>query len=364
MGVFSLIAHFALLSGTKVNVRDAASAKISIQDLVGFENVAAVKETAAQELLEKIQCVDVPMPTSIAEEGKVTTTFAKFSSSSSSSSSATKRSGNLLDQFMEGLEGLGQSSGSSGKSKSSGTPVIMLHGFDSSCLEFRRIAPLLAEKGVGDIYIPDILGWGFNPPVQEVKEYTPEAKIKHLVSFINIVGGGRPVHVVGASLGGGVALTLAAEYPELVSKLILIDAQGFIDGDGPKDLPDPLARFGVNVLKSTPLRMFANYIAYKEKSFATLDAMRVGRLHCLLPTWEDASVSFLLSGGFVFSDKVKRVTQETLVMWGEGDEILEPSTVDKFKEALPDCQVAWFPSGHVPHLETPREAADAIVDFL
>ena len=50
-----------------------------------------------------------------------------------------------------------------------------------------------------------------------------------------------------------------------------------------------LQRFGVNVLKSTPLRMFANYIAYKDKSFATLDAMRNGRLHCLLDGWEDAS---------------------------------------------------------------------------
>ena len=337
-----------------------------IQDLVGSENVDAVKERAAQDLLDKIQCVDVPISSRISNEGKVTTTFAKFTSSSSLSSSKArttkKASGNLLDQFIEGLEGLGQK-GANKKSSDKGTPVVMLHGFDSSCLEFRRIAPLLAEVGV-DSYIPDILGWGFNPPVQEVKQYTPEAKLEHLVSFIKTVNGGKPVHVCGASLGGGVALTLAAEYPELVSKLILIDAQGFIDGDGPKNLPDVLARFGVNVLKSTPLRMFANYIAYKEKSFATLDAMRIGRLHCLLPSWEDASVSFLLSGGFVFSDKVGRVSQETLVMWGENDEILEPSTVDKFREALPDCRVAWFPSGHVPHLETPQEAAKAMAEFL
>ena len=41
--------------------------------------------------------------------------------------------------------------------------------------------------------------------------------------------------------------------------------KGFIDGKGPSTIPDFVARFGVNVLKSTPLRMFANYIAYKDK---------------------------------------------------------------------------------------------------
>ena len=50
--------------------------------------------------------------------------------------------------------------------------------------------------------------------------------------------------------------------------------------------------------------MFANLIAYKDKSYATWDAMRCGRLHCYSESWERASVSFLKSGGFVVSDKV------------------------------------------------------------
>ena len=103
---------------------------------------------------------------------------------------------------------------------------------------------------------------------------------------------------------------------------------------------------------------------YNENGIATVDAMRIGRLHCFVPTWEDASVSFLLSGGFSPSEKVSGVIQDTLVLWGEKDEILEPSTAAKFEETLPSSTIQWCNSGHVPHLEQPQEVADAIVKFL
>ena len=301
-----------------------------VADLVGQAQVDMIKEPLAKSLLSKVELIDVKVSTDISPQASVSTTFAKFTKALTKSS----------------------------------PPIVMLHGFDSSCLEFRRIAPLLSEKGF-DVYVPDILGWGFNPPSQSIRNYTPKAKVEHLISFVKHINGGKPVVVAGASLGGALACILAAEYSELISKVVLIDAQGFIDGDGPSSLPDPLARFGVNVLKSQPLRMFANFIAYKDKKFATFDAMRVGRLHCYLPTWEDASVSFLLSGGFSPSEKVRNVKQDTLVLWGDSDQILDPSTAAKFEETLPgSCTIKWCKSGHVPHLEQPEGAADAIASFL
>ena len=41
-----------------------------------------------------------------------------------------------------------------------GEPMLLLHGFDSSLLEFRRLLPRLGEKGA-EVYAMDVLGWGF-----------------------------------------------------------------------------------------------------------------------------------------------------------------------------------------------------------
>ena len=58
-------------------------------------------------------------------------------------------------------------------------------------------------------------------------------------------------------------MILSVECPNTIDKVILIDAQGFIDGKGPSDIDDNVAKFGVNVLKSWPLRMLANLLSYK-----------------------------------------------------------------------------------------------------
>ena len=40
-----------------------------------------------------------------------------------------------------------------------GAPLLLLHGFDSSFLEYRRLAPLLADRF--QLFIPDLFGFGF-----------------------------------------------------------------------------------------------------------------------------------------------------------------------------------------------------------
>lgn len=296
-----------------------------------------IEEPRAIQLLNAIESVSVKVDSSITPSKIIETSYAVFRSSNSNK----------------------------GLFSAKKAPIVLLHGFDSSSCEYRRLAPLLAENGNRDVIIPDLLGWGFTRPPEDIASYGPEAKMEHLRSFIKQVCGSQPVIVVGASLGGALAITLAADSPKMVEKVVLIDAQGFIDGKGPSDIPVPLAKLGVNVLKSTPLRMFANILAYKNKSLATLDAMRVGKLHCYTDSWEDASVSFLRSGGFVVSNKVASVTQDTLVLWGRNDAILEPSTADKFVETLPRCRLEWIEEcGHVPHLEQPAETAALILGFI
>lgn len=290
--------------------------------------ISKIEENSAHNLFERIQVANVEVPASLCKSGKIESTYSYFES----------------------------------YHEEKGEPIVLIHGFDSSCIEFRRIAPLLAEKH--DVYAIDVLGWGFNE-IEGVVDFGPGAKMTHLESLIEQVVPTQKCVVGGASLGGALAVTLAVSRPDLVSKCILIDAQGFIDGDGPKEMPDALAKFGIGVLKSWPLRMFANVLAYKDKKFATWDAMLCGRLHCETPLWMDASVDFLKSGGFVVSDLVSQVSTPSLVIWGEDDAILSPATAEQFREAIPTADIRYIPScGHVPHLEQPNAAARAIIEFL
>jgi hypothetical protein len=94
---------------------------------------------------------------------------------------------------------------------------------------------------------------------------------------------------------------------QAVSKVVLIDAQGYIDGIGPTAAaPRWVAGLGTRLLRTVFLRNLANKMAYFDKEkFATDDAMRIGRLHTFAKGWLEAKVAFIKSGGY--KDISKRV---------------------------------------------------------
>lgn len=249
-------------------------------------------------------------------------------------------------------------------------PVLLVHGFDSSSLEYRRLGPLLASQGV-DVYAVDLLGWGFTQVSPLCEDYSANAKVDALASFWSTIGNNQPVAIGGASLGGAAAIEFASLPDSPAKACILIDAQGFVDGVGPvvSLLPDPLARLGVSVLKSVPLRKSANQMSYYDKeTFATEDALKIGRVHCLRDGWEESMMSFMSSGGFKPKSKVPLVEQRTCVIWGRQDTILDGETyANKFMETLPNPsnELVWIEEcGHVPHLEQPLKTAQVISQFL
>lgn len=136
-----------------------------------------------------------------------------------------------------------------------------------------------------------------------------------------------------------------------------IISKGFVDGIGPMSfLPAPLARAGIKVLKSEPLRSSANQMSYYDKdTFATDDALKVGRLHCLRDCWD-----------FKPATKVSKIDVPSLVLWGRQDGILDGNEfANKFVETMPNAQLQWIEEcGHVPHLEQPEVTAKLISDFL
>ncbi|MEW5305287.1 MAG: hypothetical protein WDW36_007839 [Sanguina aurantia] len=246
---------------------------------------------------------------------------------------------------------------------------VLLHSFDSSCLEFRRLVPLLSTQL--PTYAVDLVGWGFSDVSIFADDPSiliqPAAKRNHLAAFIQQQLGDRPLILVGASVGGAVAIDFTLAFPKAVTGLVLIDAQGFIDGLGmmPK-MPRFLAEWGVQLLKTEGLRVRANDLAYQDKAtFATTDAMRVGRLHTFQRGWAEANVAFIRGGGYSLSARISAVTKQTLVLWGRQDRILAPDTADRFRATLPNNTLTWVEQcGHSPHIEQAEFTAAQLMEFV
>ncbi|XP_057962205.1 alpha/beta hydrolase domain-containing protein VTE7-like [Malania oleifera] len=191
------------------------------------------------------------------------------------------------------------------------SPVVLLHGFDSSCLEWRYMYPLLEEAGL-ETWAVDILGWGFSD-LERLPSCDVTSKRDHLYQFWKFYIK-KPMMLVGPSLGAAVAIDFAANHPDAVDKLVLIDASVYTEGTGNlAKLPRIAAYAGAYLLKSIPVRFYANRLAFNGISFSSrLDWTNVGRLHCLLPWWEDATVDFMISGGYNVSSQIEKVKQRTL----------------------------------------------------
>lgn len=119
-------------------------------------------------------------------------------------------------------------------------------------------------------------------------------------------------------------------------------------------------------MKSIPLRLYVNVLTFTGISFSTgLDWANIGRLHCLLPWWENATVSFMLSGGYNVSSQIKKVKQKTLIIWGEDDQIISNKLGVRLHCELPNAVIRQIPEcGHLPHVEKPNPVAKLITQFV
>ncbi len=107
-------------------------------------------------------------------------------------------------------------------------------------------------------------------------------------------------------------------------------------------------------------------MAYSDKErFATEDAMRVGRLHCLTEGWLANQLSGIRGEGYAVSRLIPQLKMKTLVLWGARDEILDPKEAERFEKEIPNVKVKMIADcGHVPHLERPEEMAKLMREWL
>ena len=80
-----------------------------------------------------------------------------------------------------------------------GQPILLLHGFDSSFLEFRRIYKSIKKNF--QVIIPDLLGFGFSPRFA-TKEYNSSKIISYLIDLLNTLQITNNIKIIGAAMGG------------------------------------------------------------------------------------------------------------------------------------------------------------------
>jgi pimeloyl-ACP methyl ester carboxylesterase len=240
-------------------------------------------------------------------------------------------------------------------------PIVLLHGFDSSVLEFRRLLPLLSTE----VWAVDLLGFGFTDRLPHL-DFSPALIQTHLYHFWQTAIR-RPMILLGASMGGATAIDFALAYPTAVAKLVLLDSAGLAQPPpiGKLMFP-PFDRLATNFLRSPAVRQRISQTAYFDRSWASPDALVCAALHLHCANWSNALVSFTKSGGYrSYGDRLANIQQPTLILWGENDRILGTKDAVKFQQKLEHSQLVWIEKcGHVPHLEQPQTTATEILNWV
>jgi pimeloyl-ACP methyl ester carboxylesterase len=241
-----------------------------------------------------------------------------------------------------------------------GSPILLLHGFDSSLLEFRRLFPLLSAQQA--TWALDLLGFGFSQRNLDLA-FNPQNIKTHLYHFWQTQIK-QPIILVGASMGGAAALDFTLAYPEAIKKLVLIDSAGLAKQPAiGKIMFAPLDYFATEFLRHPKVRQSISRAAYFDKSYASLDAQLCAALHLKCPGWNKSLIAFTKSGGYgSFSAQISQIPQQTLILWGRQDKILGTKDASKFAEGISDSKLVWIDNcGHVPHLEQPQTVAQEIL---
>ncbi len=241
-------------------------------------------------------------------------------------------------------------------------PILLLHGFDSSMLEFRRLLPKLAIDR--SVFAIDLLGFGFTDRTH-IDYITPDIIKAQIYGFWQTVMSRQPMTLVGASMGGAAALDFALTYPEIVKQLVLLDSAGFAKAPIlAKYMMPPLSDWATNFLRSPNVRRGVSLRAYANSAFVTADAEYCAALHLQMPNWSEGLAMFTRSGGYGFlRDRISQISTPTQIIWGRQDRILGTKDAARFEKTIVNSTLYWLDScGHVPHLEKPEETAQVILD--
>ncbi len=234
-----------------------------------------------------------------------------------------------------------------------GDVLLLIHGFDSCFLEFRRLAPLLREKY--KLIIPDLYGFGFCPRPND-NDFGFEILMKHLNIVVEQICGDLPIGVIGASMGGALAMELARQQTKKVQKLLLLSPAGLTGKTSP--IPWPANHIGACFLHQSFVRKALCRQAFANpKENVGQAEEQIASIHLNVPGWHRSLAAFARSGG-VSNCAEPIPPQPTKILIGEKDKII-PRKEKEETEKLLKNQLEIIPNcGHLPHLERPKEVVN------
>jgi pimeloyl-ACP methyl ester carboxylesterase len=244
--------------------------------------------------------------------------------------------------------------------------VVMVHGFTGMKENFYPMARALG--GRYRLVIPDLPGWGESQRLPR-ENYGFLAQSERVAAFIRAVSPGKPVVLVGHSMGGGVAALVAAGHPQLVARVALLDAAGVRFADN---------RFGEAVLRGenpfavhdrASLDRYLSTVYHDKHLIPSIpwpaDKAYIARRIADAP-FEQGVLDVIGRGPerFLPGNEAARITQPTLLLWCRQDAVIDPSALALYAARIPQATgVMLDDCGHMSLMERPVDVA-AAVDFL
>ncbi|HEX7833386.1 MAG TPA: alpha/beta fold hydrolase [Thermoanaerobaculia bacterium] len=222
-----------------------------------------------------------------------------------------------------------------------GTPVALIHGLSGSSRWWSRNVAALANKHL--VAAVDLTGFGRNRHFLGLPAVMPSfAEVTALLArWLETFG--EPVHLIGHSMGGALAIRLASERPDLVRSLLLVNSAGMPFHLDPRPHVRPLPK----------------------PPYGGPGIMRV-----LLPDFFRAGPASIAvaSTRVIFSDEresMKRIRVPALLVWGENDPLIPLQYGEAMQHEIADARLEVIPrAAHVAMWDAPDEFNAIALKFL
>lgn len=220
--------------------------------------------------------------------------------------------------------------------------LLILHGWKRSLTEWLPTANAFSDKY--EVILLDLPGFGqTTQPTTAFSIYDYANFVEHFLDKLAI----RDVTLLGHSFGGRIGIILSAKT-EGIKKLILVDAAGV-------EKRKFSAKVKIGIFKFLKVFLPKRLQETLRNSLGSTDYKTAGPLRTTFLKVINEDLSYLLT----------KITQPTLIIWGEKDAEVELWKTQFMRKYIPHSlfRVVWE-SGHSPHLEKPREFLEILQENL